>query len=178
MTQIYQEENGIYQFDFSAAGWSSDQIHDIFQRNGAGILSDVDFAAETAERILLVEYKNANIPGASHPETFDPSGQKLKNKIAYKYYDSWIYLKAIQKGKPISYVYILEYPRGDVVTRKRIRNEIASLLPFRLQKLKEIQCELINSFEVLSIDEWNRHEEYGVFPISKIHTTDHEESAT
>lgn len=178
MTQVYQEENGFYQFDFSAAKWSSDRLHDIFQMNGADLLSDVDFVAETDEKLILVEYKNANVPGADHPEWFDPSQQRLKNKIAYKYYDSWIYLNAIQKNKPISYVYILEYPNGDVVTRKRIRNDISCLLPFRLQKLEEIQCELINNFEVLSIDEWNKHEEYGAFPISKVHTNDHEESAT
>lgn len=170
MTQIYQEENGVYQFDFSKAEWSSDQFHNIFQNNGAGLLSDVDFAAETADAMLLVEYKNANIPGAAHPEAFNPLGQKLENKIAYKYYDSWIYLKAMQKSKPISYVYILEYPNGDAVTRKRIRNEITKLLPFRLQNFADVQCELINSFEVLSIDEWNQHNAYGAFPISKITT--------
>ncbi len=170
MTQVYQEENGIYQFDFSASEWSSDQIHDFFRSNGAELLSDVDFVAETEERIILVEYKNANIPGAANPAAFNPLAQKLENKIAYKYYDSWIYLMAIKKNKPISYVYILEYPNGDAVTRKRIRNEIAKLLPFRLQKAVEVQCELINSFDVLSIDEWNEDERYKIFPISKVCT--------
>lgn len=53
MTQIYQDENKIYQFDFSSAIWSSNMLQQIFHTNNAGILSDVDFIAETHEEILL-----------------------------------------------------------------------------------------------------------------------------
>lgn len=66
-----------------------------------------------------------------------------------------IYLTAIQKSKPITYIYIPEYPGSDAVMRKRIRNHIADLLPFQLQKLPEVHTELIRAFEVLSIAEWN-----------------------
>ncbi len=171
MSQVYQEENGVYQFDFSEAVWSTDQLHDIFQKNGAILLSDVDFVAETSEEMILLEYKNANITRAANPTAaFDPFGQKLESKIAYKYYDSLIYLTAIQKEKPVRYVYILEYPNGDVVARKRIKNEITKLLPFRLQNLPQVKHEMIHSFDVLSIDEWNKHEKYGAFPISKVCT--------
>ena len=112
MTQIYQDENKIYQFDFSSAIWSSNMLQQIFHTNNAGILSDVDFIAETHEEILLIEYKNANIPGAAHPEAFQPMDQKREHKIARKYYDSWIYLTAIRKNKPVAYIYILEYPNS------------------------------------------------------------------
>ncbi|MCD8118648.1 MAG: hypothetical protein LUE29_04065 [Lachnospiraceae bacterium] len=168
MTQIYREENNIYEFDFSTAVWSTDRIHEIYQSNGVKLLSDVDFAVETENEILLVEYKNANIPGAVNPGQFDPANQKMENKIAYKFYDSWIYLRAIEKRKPIAYVYILEYPNGDVVTRKRVRNQITDLLPFQLQKIPEMKEKMITDFEVLSIDEWNQHKKYGAFPIRKI----------
>ena len=94
--------------------------------------------------------------------------QKREHKIARKYYDSWIYLTAMQKSKPVAYIYILEYPNSDAVMRKRIRNHIADLLPFQLQKLPEIQTELIRSFEVLSIAEWNVHSKYRFFPITPV----------
>lgn len=168
MSRIYREENQLYQFDFSAALWGTDAVHDVFHNNKAGILSDVDFIAETQEYILLVEYKNAAVSQAVHPEKFDPTDQKRENKIAYKFYDTWIYLSAIQKEKPVRYVYILEYPHGDRVVRKRIRNRIADLLPFELQKLPEVKVEMIRNFDVLSISEWNAHEEYGMFPITPV----------
>ena len=165
---IFQEENHYYQFDFSSAVWATDGLHDTFQNNKANILSDVDFIAETDDSIILLEYKNANIGAAENPDAFKPTEQKTQNKIAYKFYDSWIYLKAIAKNKPIRYVFILEYPKGDSATRKAIRNKIIDLLPFELQKLPEIKHEMISKFEVLSIDEWNEHEEYRKFPITPI----------
>lgn len=165
---LFQEENHVYQFDFSSAIWATDKLHDVFQGNKAGILSDVDFIAETDREILLVEYKNASIPGAAHPEQFKPSEQKTLQKIAYKYYDAWIYLRAIGKSKPFHYIYILEYPNGDSVSRKEIRNRITNLLPFELQRLPEIKKSMISSFDVLSIDEWNSHGKFKVFPISQV----------
>lgn len=171
MSQIYQDENHQFQFDFSSALWATDKLHDIYSKNKVGILSDVDFVVETEDSILLIEYKNADIPGAVHPEVFNPVDQKRENKIAFKFYDSWIYLSATQKYKPVKYIYILEYPNDDTVTRKRIRNRIADLLPFKLQKLPEIKMEMIHDFEVLSISEWNAHTQYRAFPISPVGTT-------
>ena len=111
-----------------------------------------------------------DITEAIHPEVFNPLDQKRENKIVLKSYNSWIYLSAAQKCKPIKYIYILEYPNDDIVTRKRIRNRIADLLPFELQKLPEIKVELIHDFEVLSISEWNTHTQYQEFPITPIRT--------
>lgn len=170
MTWIYRDENQQFQFDFSSALWATNKLHDIYSQSKVGILSDVDFIVETDDSILLIEYKNADISEAVHPEVFDPLDQKRENKIAFKYYDSWIYLTALQKSKPVKYIYILEYPNDDVVTRKRIRNRIADLLPFKLQKLPEIKVEIIHDFEVLSISEWNTHTQYCTFPITPINT--------
>ncbi len=171
--RIYHEENNVYQFDFSAAVWATDQLHNIYNSK-ANLLSDVDFIAETEDNIILLEYKNASIPGASNPEKFVPSDSKYVNKIAYKFYDSWIYLKAINKNKPILYVYILEYPNGDFDTRLHIRNLIGAVLPIELQKLPEISCncKIIEEFYVMSIKEWNSHETFGKFPIEKIPAKD------
>ena len=80
MTRIYQDENRKFQFDFSAALWATDRLHDIYAQNKVGILSDVDFIAETEDSILLIEYKNADIAGAVHPEVFNPFDQKRENR--------------------------------------------------------------------------------------------------
>lgn len=167
-SKIFQDENHCYQFDFTDAIWVTDELHDTFQKNKASILSDVDFIAETENEIILLEYKNASISSAVKPERFVPSDQKRLNKIAYKYYDSWIFLKAIGKNKPIRYIYILEYPKRDTTTRKAIRNKIIDLLPFELQRLPLVKQKLILEFEVLSINEWNLNEKYKNFPITPV----------
>ena len=41
-------------------------------------------------------------------------------------------------------------------------------LPFELQKNTGMGKKLIEKVEVLSIDEWNRHQKYGLFPIEKV----------
>ena len=168
MSQIFQDENRCFQFDFSSALWATDKLHDIYSRNKVGILSDVDFIAETKDSLLLVEYKNASIAQAVHPEAFNPFDQKRENKIAFKFYDSWIYLSAMQKNKPVRFIYLLEYPNDDAVMRKRLRARIADLLPFQLQKSADIRVKMIEDFEVLSISEWNAHASYGAFPITPV----------
>ncbi len=166
--RIFEDENHIYQIDFSAAIWATDQLHETFQHNTSSLLSDVDFVAETEDEILLVEYKNAAIPGASNPAAFQPGSQKSRQKIAFKYYDSWLYLHLFKRGKPFHYVYILQYPNGDTTSRRLIRNQIAELLPFRLQSLLNITEPMISAFDVFSIQEWNNNDTYKVFPISPV----------
>ena len=167
MNIIYIEENGVYQFDFSQALWATDELNNIFHNTHIE-LSDVDFIAETDSDLILLEYKNANITGASKPEAFRPSDDKMINKIAWKYYDSWIYLIALQKEKPCTYVYILEHPNGDKSSRLAIREKIVNKLPFELQELPQIKRKLIKDIQVLSIDEWNNHEIYKRFPITPV----------
>lgn len=65
------------------------------------------------------------------------------------------------------YVYILEYPHGDSVSRKMIRNRLKAKLPFALQENIGKQ-KLIEKVEVLSIAEWNADPQYGEFPIQPV----------
>ena len=169
--KIHKEENKIYQIDFTAAIWSTDELNSIFNKTVSSILSDVDFVAETDKEVLFVEYKNSSIPGAKDPDAFVPSSDKSILKIAYKFYDSYIYIGACGCKKPYKYVYILEYPKGDSTTRKLIRNKIASKLPFELQNDMNIKHQIISSFEVLSINEWNNNSIYSKFPVSLISST-------
>ncbi|MEG2521234.1 MAG: hypothetical protein RSA86_07865 [Christensenellaceae bacterium] len=167
MRRVYKEENHIYQIDFNAAEWATDELNNIFH-DAKVELSDVDFIGEIDDEMLLIEYKNSAIPNAANAGAFDPSSQKSISKIARKYYDSCIYLDAIGKKKARTYVYILEYPNGDSTTRKMVRNKIQTLLPFKLQKRNEIKKQVINEFQVLSIDEWNANPVYGRFPLTRV----------
>ena len=168
-SKIFQDENHCYQFDFTDAIWVTDELHDTFQKNKASILSDVDFIAETENEIILLEYKNASISSAVKLRTFRPSDQKRLNKIAYKYYDSWIFPKS-HRGKQTHSIYLhTRISKGDTTTRKAIRNKIIDLLPFELQRLPLVKQKLILEFEVLSINEWNLNEKYKNFPYNPCH---------
>lgn len=167
MRKIFEEENHIYKIDFTNSIWATDELNTIFH-NGKTELSDVDFIAETYSEIFFVEYKNANIPNAVNPNAFNPNEDKKISQVVKKYYDSLTYITAI--GKPMEkrkvYIYILEYPNGDSVTRKGIRNRLQGNLPFLLQQQNEFVYRLIDELKVLSIGEWN--EEYPDFPLEKI----------
>lgn len=164
MEKIFTEENNIYCVDCTKALWATDEIHDKYSVV-SGSLNDVDFLIETEEKIVMLEYKNATIPNAVNSDTFNPSGDKKINNVVKKFYDSLHYLTLIKKEKPKEFIYVLEYPAGDSVSRKMIRNRLKNKLPFRLQESVSSNVKLIDKLEVLSIAEWNRHEEYGAFPI-------------
>lgn len=82
-----------------------------------------------------------------------------------KFYDSLHYLKLLGKTKPVQYVYVLEYPKGDANTRKKLRNRMKGALPFALQEKIDNGIKLIDKIEILSIAEWNADENYGIYPI-------------
>lgn len=82
------------------------------------------------------------------------------------------YLASKNKTKPKHYVYILEYPNSDIVMRKRLRERIASDLPFLLSKNLMLEIPMISKFDILSINEWNEHDLYSNFPIRKVHQID------
>ena len=161
---IFIEENGKYALDASEAEWATDCIHEQFQQAKTN-LSDVDFVVETAQKLLLVEYKNALIEGCAHPEAFKPGEGKKIHSVVKKYYDSLHYLTLMGKDKPKEYIYILEYPNGDSVSRRLIRNKLKDMLPFGLQAAFANNVRQIDKVEVLSINEWNENEEYGLYPI-------------
>lgn len=153
--------------------WVTDEVHGIYRQAKISALSDVDFIIETEEKLILVEYKNGKIKEAiEHVSGFNIADNnvrdKLLNKIPRKYFDTLHYLFLKGKTKPKHYVYILEYPNDDSSMRKYLRNKFKKLLPFRLQEMLSANLKLIESVEVLSIDEWNRNSEYGVFPLIPI----------
>lgn len=80
MSRIFTEENGLYQIDCSKAAWATDELN--YQYHAANcMLSDVDWVVETNKRLYLVEYKNANIPGAVNPGAFSLQSDKLIEKV-------------------------------------------------------------------------------------------------
>lgn len=164
---IYMEEKGHYQIDCRAALWSTDKIHADYHSIGLSILSDADFVAETEDSIYLIEYKNSNVPEAvAHHAVFDPAKPKYIDKVTRKFYDSLHYLAVRKKEKPLKYIFIVEYPHAGATDRKMLRNKISTHLPFALQKDQEKK--LIDDFQVLSISEWNEHEEYSIFPLTPV----------
>ncbi len=174
MAVKYIEENGQYCLDCTAAVWSTDGIHSCYQDSShaygvLGFLCDVDFVIENENDILLVEYKNANIPGAAHPERFNPSGDHKLENVARKFYDSshWLYLAG--KDKPRKYIYILEYPAGNSTSRLLIRNKLQQRLPFALQAtFSTVGRKLIDEVRVVDIAQWNEDEELGRYPLQPV----------
>lgn len=171
MAYIFEEENHFYALDCSKAIWATDSINDLYHDYAKSILCDVDWIIETEDNMLLVEYKNANVPGCSNPAAFKPKEDNKLANVTRKYYDSIHYLNIINKDKPRKYIYILEYPNGDVVSRLGIQLMLQQRLPFGLQNTEEAVNKIIESVEVVSIDEWN--ERYSKFPLNPIpHTED------
>lgn len=164
--KILYEEHHLYQLDCSAADWATDEIHDIYQNCAGSLLSDADFAFASGNTLYVVEYKNSSVNEKAIMSGFNPTSDELIMKIARKYYDSYFYFLLNNKIKGcIKYIYILEYPNGDGTSRRMLRNKIAAMLPFALQKCFDDGVRLIDEFEVLSIKEWNK--EHKNYPLSR-----------
>lgn len=165
MSQIFSDENNSCQIDFSKAVWATDQLHDIFHKAKVSILHDVDFIVETEDELLLVEYKNANLPDAANPDVFKPLEDKKLNNVAAKYYDSMHFLRAIERGrnKQKVYVYVLECRNGDVVLRNQVKTLLGERLPFLLQKQNALPENMIDRLDVVSVVEWNK--KYNQYPL-------------
>lgn len=153
-SKIRIEENGIYQFDFTAAEYVI-ELHDTIRHLP---LSDVDFIAKLEQEILFVEYKNANVAGTAKP---DAMLTKIKSgdfyqKIARKFYDSLLLFWAEQgqeRGLPIRYILLIEAPLIDKRLRRQLTLKIGKQLPFQL-KDNNPPIDLITSFEVVDLNEW------------------------
>lgn len=171
MNKVFVEENGVYQIDCTKALWATDAVYEIYHNNKVSLLKDIDFIVEEDRNIILMEYKNGNNPKAiAHGNYYNPNNADSIKKIAEKYFDTLHYLNLMGKDKPRHYVWVLEYPNGSSVTRKMLRNKIMKLLPFQLQTSLSDKVKLIESFDVLSIAEWN--ENYTQYPINKVETTE------
>ena len=75
------------------------------------------------------------------------------------------FLQVTNRGmdKQKRYVYVLECLNGDRVLRKRVRELLTARLPFLLQQQVHMPEKMIDSVEVLSIEEWNKA--YPDFPL-------------
>lgn len=170
MPGVLIEEKRNYGIDCRNAIWASDEIHSVYHSCGLpDILCDADFVVETEDSILLIEYKNASVPEArAHAATtkeYDPFQSDKFNKIVNKFYDSLHYLRLKGKEKPIHYIFVLEYPKGDSASRKMLRNRLKERLPFKLQEKFDMGIRLIDSVNVVNISEWNSDTIFGRYPI-------------
>lgn len=155
-SKILTDENNQFKFDFTNCKYVL-ELHDLANKMK---LNDVDFIAEYNEKIIFLEYKNANIKNAVNPNAFvdkikkDP--EKFYKNIAKKYYDSLMMFWATGGNKdefPIIYVLLIEAPIMDAKIRKQLRIKIGKQLPLNLKE-DSIVREMLSRFEVLSIDEW------------------------
>lgn len=171
MNHILKDENGDYGLEYTNAVWASDQMHEDYH-NAKVPLSDADFLIEDEKSIMIVEYKNANTGKARNAgyktPPFNPLDDRKFASIVRKFYDSLHYVYLLGKYKPVKYIYVVETPDGDKTMRKRLRCKMKTLLPFDLQEKMNTGITLIKEVDVLSIKEWNTHEEYGKYPLTAI----------
>lgn len=155
--KILFDENKAYKFDFSNTDYVLN-IHGIAAQTT--MLSDVDFITETDNKVLFIEYKNANIPNVKNPDAmFKKVGtETFYKKIARKYYDSLLLFWACNsntKELPITYILLIEHPLIDKKIRKMLREKISKQLPFNISDEK-ITHSLIKDFNVYNLDEWRK----------------------
>lgn len=161
---LYPEENGYYALSIDNNDNIICDLHETFHKNGVSILCDADFVIKSDDsQIIILEYKNGTVGRAAEYTSFKPSDDKYIQKVARKFYDTMVYLNHMGYFDPMKYVYVLEFPNDDPVTRKFVRDQIITLLPFKLQQDSRIKHQLIDSFEVLSISEWN--EKYPMYEL-------------
>lgn len=166
MSIILKDENESWQIDFSSAIWATDKLNEIFSVIKDSFLSDVDFVAETEDFVLFVESKNSNFREVSYK--FKPLEKEKIISVARKYYDSSIYVRSLIKdrGKKKIYIYLLETHNGDCVLRKHVRSRLKERLPFKLQRDAVLYETMIDDFDVLSFDEWNKR--FKQFPAKRL----------
>lgn len=150
----YFEENKYYAFEIPDPTVFIGNIHEVYSKAGLNsLLCDADFVIQDNNDIIMIEYKNGTVEKAEKNSHFNPLDDKYIRKVARKFYDTAFYLNHfLATLQSIKYVYIVEYPNADATTRKALRNKVAEYLPFKIQSDK---CPMINSFDVLSINEWN-----------------------
>lgn len=154
--KIFTEENGQYQFDFSALDYVW-EMHEIMAHTA---LSDVDFITETEKEVIFIEYKNANIKGAVNPDALlsKIKHESFYHKIARKFYDSLLLFWACggnEKELPIVYVLIIEHPILDKKLRRKLQLKIERQLPFQLEADKILR-EILSLFRVVDLKEWKK----------------------
>lgn len=164
MNKIFTDENNNHKIDLSKTIWASDKMHEDYKQIRGSLLKDIDWVAYDGNAILLIEYKNYN--KASY-KIFNEArnGDDLAMDVAKKFYDSLLFFMLNDKPcNKIRYVFILERHDADTTIQKKLRNKISKKLPFTLQDI--YKKTIIDSFEMISVDEWNSDPQYSMYPIS------------
>lgn len=165
--KIFQDENHKVQFDFSDA-INVFQPH-VLANLYSDYLSDVDFVLEEKEKLICLEYKNANIKNADNPKAFQ---QKLVEeafwkKAVKKFYGTMFLVWACNKNpleKPVQYVLLIESNPGmDNALKKRFIMKMMRQLPFKYNTRSEIRKKIIDEFCLMDLKEWG--EKYPQYPI-------------
>lgn len=170
-SKILHDENGNMQFDFTNAV-SVFEPHELASMYPA-YLSDVDFVIEEEERILCLEYKNANIRNAAKPEVFQRKiiNEEFWKRIAKKFYGTVFLLWACNKNeteKPIEYILLMETNPGiDAALKKRFVAKMMRQLPFAYGSRAEIKRKVIDKFALVDVSEWNaKFPQYPIYGIN------------
>ena len=153
MDKIFTESD--YNFDFtnSLNSYKADiiQYHD---------LSAVDFVVETEDKVFLIEVKNPDCIQATmqnREEFFNDlksdlfpykAGAKFTNMLLRKWVTGDFY------GKPITFVFVLEFKKLPNNMRRKLKEKIFNRLPFSLNKPSFKGKEKLEKFELLSIEEF------------------------
>ena len=125
-------------FDFSAA-----QNAVKFDDNALHLSSTikrVDFIAEYTDKIVFLEVKDPDIPGAANVGAFISKLQsgKLITELAAKYRDShWYRLHSGHAGKPIHYVVLLAMASLDPALLLVKQDQLKSAIPITHQNWSE-----------------------------------------
>lgn len=131
MGEVYWEENHDYQIDLRKAEWSL-ELQPLYREYNL-FLADVDWICEFNGNILLIEYKNAKLPferGFRAAENFNPYSDERVANVVRKFFDSFFYIEAYKRKRPVKYIYILEWPKGDIVSRKMLQKRSQNFCRF------------------------------------------------
>lgn len=165
MSIKYRE--GEYEIDCTDALWSTNSLNKSYHAAGVK-LKDVDWIIEDDDFIYLIEYKNALVSNVKNPSDFNPNENKTRDKVIQKYYDSLHFLTLLSKTKRKKYIYVVEAVGMGDTMRKKLKKNLISNLPFKLQNDLSNTVRLIESLDVMSIDDWNNHPIYSKYPIMHI----------
>ena len=167
MAAIFTDENKTCKIDFSCAVWATDQLNKIFNDSlKDGVLFNVDFIAEYRNSIFFIEVKNSNFYGVDKPKIFNPLDSQKLREVAHKYFDSFHYVRGLNKtnNKQKIYIYLIETYNGDIALRTALRSRLKDLLPFKLQE--SFSERMIDEVLVFSFDEWCK--KFPQFPLSRL----------
>lgn len=176
--KILWDENKKVRFDFSNAlnVFQPYELANLY----SDFLSDVDFVVEEEDKLLCLEYKNANIKNADAPEVFRQKiiGKDFWVKIAKKFYGSMFLIWACNKNesdKPVEYIFLMECnPKMDAALKKRFMMKMMRQLPFKYNDRNEIKRAVIDDFHLLDLKEWEeKYPQYPIYAAENIEENNH-----